>query len=398
MKKTTLTGSATAALGVVVVAGAGPALAATPLTQGSALSVPAGDCSITIVDDATAYTAAHCGAGEWTIGSPVESVDGTVIGTVAALPGDSGVDAVKISLADDVDVVGEWSVRETATVEPGETVYTHGSSVPLGEPNSISAPEPFDIGEVCGDVYTDQVVLDDATTRRGDSGGAVYDAEQRVVGVISGLAPVTYDAEGNAVRCDADEMSTIIVPVESLDEVDGTTPVQAPAAQAATVGKHGVASLTESERRALELEKAAASASAAAEAAEEAAAAEAAEKAAAAEAEAAEEVAAEAKVNEETAAAPAEQTLVVAPEDGIDFRTRVEANTDQGGFSYMAVTAFDADGEQIGHLHLHSDGQPMTWINVPAEVPAGGHIEVELMDAAGEPTDAVVTLGGVPVS
>lgn len=68
MKKTTLTGSATAALGVVVVAGAGPALAATPLTQGSALSVPAGDCSITIVDDATAYTAAHCGAGEWTIG------------------------------------------------------------------------------------------------------------------------------------------------------------------------------------------------------------------------------------------------------------------------------------------------------------------------------------------
>ena len=86
--------------------------------------------------------------------SRILASDGTVIGTVAALPGDSGVDAVKIALADDVDVVGEWSVRETATVEPGETVYTHGSSVPLGEPNSISAPEPFNIGEVCGDVYT----------------------------------------------------------------------------------------------------------------------------------------------------------------------------------------------------------------------------------------------------
>lgn len=392
MKKTTLTGSATAALGVVVVAGAGPALAATPLTQGSALSVPAGDCSITIVDDATAYTAAHCGAGEWTIGSPVESADGTVIGTVAALPGDSGVDAVKIALADDVDVVGDWSVRETATVEPDETVYTHGSSVPLGEPNSISEPETFDIGETCGDVYTDQVVLDDATTRRGDSGGAVYDAEQRVVGVISGLAPVTYDADGNTVRCDADEMSTIIVPVESLAEVDGTTPVQAPAAQTATVGKHGVASLTEAERRALELEKAAEKKAAAAEKA-------AAEKKAAAKAEAAADKAAQKKAAAKAAAAtPGEQTLVVAPEDGIDFRTRVEANTDQGGFSYMAVTAFDEDGEQIGHLHLHSDGQPMTWINVPAEVPAGGHIEVELTDAAGEPTDAVVTLGGVPVS
>lgn len=419
MKKTTLTGSATAALGVVVVAGAGPALAATPLTQGSALSVPAGDCSITIVDDATAYTAAHCGAGEWTIGSPVESADGTVIGTVAALPGDSGVDAVKIALADDVDVVGDWSVRETATVEPDETVYTHGSSVPLGEPNSISEPETFDIGETCGDVYTDQVVLDDATTRRGDSGGAVYDAEQRVVGVISGLAPVTYDADGNTVRCDADEMSTIIVPVESLAEVDGTTPVQAPAAQTATVGKHGVASLTEAERRALELEKAAEKKAAAAEkaaaekkaaakaeAAAEAKAEAAAEKKAAAEAKAAAkaEAAAADKAAQKKAAAkaaaatPGEQTLVVAPEDGIDFRTRVEANTDQGGFSYMAVTAFDEDGEQIGHLHLHSDGQPMTWINVPAEVPAGGHIEVELTDAAGEPTDAVVTLGGVPVS
>lgn len=401
MKKTTLTGSATAALGVVVVAGAGPALAATPLTQGSALSVPAGDCSITIVDAATAYTAAHCGAGEWTIGSPVESADGTVIGTVAALPGDSGVDAVKIALADDVDVVGEWSVRETATVKPDETVYTHGSSVPLGEPNSISDPETFDIGETCGDVYTDQVVLDDATTRRGDSGGAVYDAEQRVVGVISGLAPVTYDADGNTVRCDADEMSTIIVPVESLAEVDGTTPVQAPAAQTATVGKHGVASLTESERRALELEKAeavAAEEAAAEEAAVEAKAAEKAEAAAEKKAAAEKRAAAEAAEEKAVAATPGEQTLVVAPEDGIDFRTRVEANTDQGGFSYMAVTAFDEDGEQIGHLHLHSDGQPMTWINVPAEVPAGGHIEVELQDAAGEPTDAVVTLGGVPVS
>ena len=160
------------------------------------------------------------------------------------------------------------------------------------------------------------------------------------------------------------------------------------AAQPATVGKHGVASLTESERRALELENAESAeeaAAAEAEAAEEAAAAE-----AAAEAEAAEEAAA---AEAEATVAPAEQTLVVAPEDGIDFRTRVEANTDQGGFSYMAVTAFDADGEQIGHLHLHSDGQPMTWINVPAEVPAGGHIEVELTDAAGEPTDAVVTLG-----
>ena len=51
-------------------------------------------------------------------------------------------------------------------------------------------------------------------------------------------------------------------------------------------------------------------------------------KAAAAEAEkkaAAEAKAEKAAAEKKAAAAPAEQTLVVAPEDGIDFRTRVEA-------------------------------------------------------------------------
>ena len=79
MRTRTLTGVATAALGAVVVAGAGPALAQTTLTQGSAITAPAGACSLTIVDDATAYTAAHCGAGQWQIGSTVRDVDGTAI-------------------------------------------------------------------------------------------------------------------------------------------------------------------------------------------------------------------------------------------------------------------------------------------------------------------------------
>ena len=42
MRTRTLTGVATAALGAVVVAGAGPALAQTTLTQGSAITAPAG--------------------------------------------------------------------------------------------------------------------------------------------------------------------------------------------------------------------------------------------------------------------------------------------------------------------------------------------------------------------
>lgn len=398
MKKSTLTGSATAALGVAVVAGASPALATT-LTQGAALSVPAGQCSITVVSDTTAYTAEHCGAGQWTVGSPIDAADGTEIGTVAALPGDSRVDAVKIALADDVDVVGDWSTRPAETVQPGETVYTHGSSVPLGNANTVSDPTPYDIGATCGDAYSEQVSLDAATTRPGDSGGAVYDAEQRVVGVVSGLAPVSFDAEGRAVSCDASQLSTIMVPVESLDEVDVTAPAQAP-----TVGKHGVASLTDSERRALELEKAEAAKAEAT--AQETAAAEkkaaAAEKKAAAEAKAQKAAAAEKKAataaKAESASAAGELTITAAPAQGIARGTRVQANTDEGGFSYMAVTAYDADGDRIGHLHLHSDGQPMAWINVPATVPAGGHITVEVKDAAGQPTDTTVTLGGTAIN
>ncbi|RUQ45537.1 hypothetical protein D8M15_02755, partial [Micrococcus sp. HSID17228] len=236
-----MTGVATAALGAVVVAGAGPALAQTTLTQGSAITAPAGACSLTIVDDATAYTAAHCGAGQWQIGSTVRDADGTAIGTVSALPGDSGVDAVRVALADDVDVVGDWSTRPASSIGVGETVYTHGSSVPLGAPNTVSHTQTFEAATVCDDAYADQVALDTASTYAGDSGGAVYDAQQRVVGVISGIAPVTFDAEGNVVGCDAQAMSSIMVPVESLDALDASA---APAAETAAAAETAPAAET----------------------------------------------------------------------------------------------------------------------------------------------------------
>ena len=231
MRSRTLTGAATAALGAVAVAAAGPALASTPLTQGSALSAPAGACSLTIVDESTAYTAAHCGGAVWEVGSPVRSAEGARIGTVTALPGESGVDLVRIGLAEDVRVVGDWATRPAASVEAGETVYTHGSSVPMGHPNSLSHAHAFDSDAVCADGYADQVALDAATTHPGDSGGAVYDAQQRVVGVISGVAPVTFDEDGEAVSCDAKAMSSIMVPIESTRALDAAT------ASSATSGK-----------------------------------------------------------------------------------------------------------------------------------------------------------------
>lgn len=398
MRTRTLTGVATAALGAVVVAGAGPALAQTTLTQGSAITAPAGACSLTIVDDATAYTAAHCGAGQWQIGSTVRDVDGTAIGTVSALPGDSGVDAVRVALADDVDVVGDWSTRPASSIGVGETVYTHGSSVPLGAPNTVSHTQTFEAATVCDDAYADQVALDTASTYAGDSGGAVYDAQQRVVGVISGIAPVTFDAEGNVVGCDAQAMSSIMVPVESLDALDASAAPAAETAAAAetapaiadvagpvadedlpTGGEPAVDESELTEFTPAEEEALAAELKARAEAAAEE---EAAEAAPAAEAPAAE------------AAAPGVTDVVAAPAEGVAYGTRVVAQTDQGGFASVTVTAYDADGTVLGQDGLDLTGEYRAWLPVPAEVPAGGSVVVTVVDAAGAATDATVTLGG----
>lgn len=398
MRTRTLTGVATAALGAVVVAGAGPALAQTTLTQGSAITAPAGACSLTIVDDATAYTAAHCGAGQWQIGSTVRDVDGTAIGTVSALPGDSGVDAVRVALADDVDVVGDWSTRPASSIGVGETVYTHGSSVPLGAPNTVSHTQTFEAATVCDDAYADQVALDTASTYAGDSGGAVYDAQQRVVGVISGIAPVTFDAEGNVVGCDAQAMSSIMVPVESLDALDASAAPAAETAAAAetapaiadvagpvadedlpTGGEPAVDESELTEFTPAEEEAIAAELKARAEAAAEE---EAAEAAPAAETPAAE------------AAAPGVTDVVAAPAEGVAYGTQVVAQTEQGGFASVTVTAYDADGTVLGQDGLDLTGEYRAWLPVPAEVPAGGSVVVTVVDAAGAATDATVTLGG----
>ncbi|EFD50256.1 hypothetical protein HMPREF0569_1367 [Micrococcus luteus SK58] len=392
MRTRTLTGVATAALGAVVVAGAGPALAQTTLTQGSAITAPAGACSLTIVDEATAYTAAHCGAGQWQIGSTVRDVDGAAIGTVSALPGDSGVDAVRVALADDVDVVGDWSTRPASSVGVGETVYTHGSSVPLGAPNTVSHTQTFEAATVCDDAYADQVALDTASTHAGDSGGAVYDAQQRVVGVISGIAPVTFDAEGNVVGCDAQAMSSIMVPVESLDALDASAAPAAETTETApaiadvtgpvadedlpTGGEPAVDESELTEFTPAEEEAIAAELKARAEAAAE------------------EEAADAAPAAEAPAAAPGVTDVVAAPAEGVAYGTRVVAQTDQGGFASVTVTAYDADGTVLGQDGLDLTGEYRAWLPVPAEVPAGGSVVVTVVDAAGAATDATVTLDG----
>ncbi|GAA3778868.1 hypothetical protein GCM10022241_00440 [Micrococcus endophyticus] len=383
-----MTGVATAALGAVVVAGAGPALAQTVITQGSALSAPAGACSLTIVDDATAYTAAHCGAGQWQVGSPVLDAEGVQIGTVSGLPGTSGVDAVRVALAEDVEVVGEWSTRPAASVEVGETVFTHGSSVPLGAPNSLSHTQTFDAATVCDDAYSDQMALDVASTYPGDSGGAVYDVQQRVVGVISGVAPVTFDEEGNVVGCDAQSLSSIMVPVESLDAVGQET--AAPAAVEPAVAEAPATEVTETP----------AIADVAGPVADEdlpTGGEPAVDESELTEFTPAEEEAIRAELIERAeaeAVAAGTEDVVAAPAEGVAYGTQVMAETSQGGFASVTVTAYDADGTVLGVDGLDLTGEYRAWMPVPAEVPAGGSVVVTVVDAAGDATDTQVTLGG----
>ncbi|MBC3186442.1 hypothetical protein H7347_07625 [Corynebacterium sp. zg-331] len=183
-KRTAATGlaAAIALLSSVVPASAGPS----PILRQGGIIKPPGStvCSVTVVSTTTAYTAKHCGHGQWKVGAPIYNLKGEVLGVIDGMGSSSGpdaIDAVRIKLKDNVRVIGANGTRDPRTMKIGETVkvmghMTHSTGTYSSDKRLSWANTNFP-----STVITVQV-----PNTGGDSGGAVTDAQGKVIGIIKG--------------------------------------------------------------------------------------------------------------------------------------------------------------------------------------------------------------------
>lgn len=137
-------------------------------------------CSLTVLNNHVAYTALHCSANNWNVGSAIYDTAGKRIGAVASIAND--LDVVKITLDPSIKVSGSWVKRSYSTLKPGAPLQVVGSdkkfktSYFTGNPlhNWLKAES------VAATMYPDNASI-------GSSGGAVVDQKGYVVGVNVGF-------------------------------------------------------------------------------------------------------------------------------------------------------------------------------------------------------------------
>ncbi|KQB87252.1 trypsin-like serine protease [Corynebacterium lowii] len=176
------------AVAAMPLANAATAQAAGTVWQGMPIrGVNNSPCTASIANDHTAYTALHCGGGQWKVGDQINSRTGGSIGTIAALgsdlPAGQQLDVVKIDLGPGVKVKGNVGVGDSAALNNGDAVKVAAPGNRNTGTVTNSTPTRLTLRD---DQYPSDLISTSVQTFGGNSGGALLNSNDELVGVLAG--------------------------------------------------------------------------------------------------------------------------------------------------------------------------------------------------------------------
>lgn len=168
------------------------AQAAVSLRQGAAIAANSdgwAGCALSVADSSTAYTALHCGEGQWRVGDPIKLPSGKTIGTISALgsdlPDGQQLDAVKIDLVPGVQVQDSFAgVGDSDALRKGDpvTIYAPGTR----NTGVMVNTQPVWRSLKSDNLYPSFLISATVQTFGGNSGGALLNERNELVGVLAG--------------------------------------------------------------------------------------------------------------------------------------------------------------------------------------------------------------------
>ncbi|WP_018119143.1 trypsin-like serine protease [Corynebacterium mastitidis] len=164
---------------------AAPAHAATTLHQGMAISATEGyQCTLSIADRATAYTALHCGDGAWRVGDTVRTLDGRPVGRITALGSETSpvLDVVEIALDAGTVVSGHVGRGDSAAMRTGDRVQFRAPGNYATGTITESTPRRFIVRD---GRFPSIMINSNVPTYYGNSGGPLMDPKDNLLGVLS---------------------------------------------------------------------------------------------------------------------------------------------------------------------------------------------------------------------